>query len=463
MASAKNYDLIVIGAGPGGYVGAIRAAQLGLKVAVVEKHKAGGVCLNIGCIPSKALIEQANRFDVIEDLQKLGVSVDTGSFEYRKVFQRSRDAADALSRGVEYLLRKNNIELIKGTAKIVSRGKVSVDTVGELNAENILVATGSHPRQIPGFEFDGKQIMSSDDVLMLTELPESLVILGGGAIGVEFAHIMNAFGVKVHIVEMLDRVLPLEDEDVAEVLRKDFTRRGIKISTGMKAESIKKRKKSLEITVSTGDRREELHCEKLLVVVGRAPNSDRLGLEQLGIKTERGYVQVGDYYQTSVPGIFAIGDLINSPMLAHVASKEAEIAVEFIAGKHPPVRLDPDQIPSAVYCEPQVASFGPTEEALKKLGTPYKKATFPYRGAGKAVAVNKKEGLVKILFDPKIKEILACHIAGAEATELIHEMLLAKSAELLPEDIATMVHAHPTLSEVVMEGMRAAEGWAIHV
>ncbi len=461
--TANSYDLVVIGAGPGGYVGAIRAAQLGMKVAVVEKHKAGGVCLNIGCIPSKALIEQANRYSVIDDLKQFGISVDTSNFDYQKVFQKSRNAADTLSRGVEYLLKKNKVELIKGTAKIASPGKVTVDTAGDLNAKNILLATGSRPRQIPGFEFDGKQILSSDDALMLTELPESLVILGGGAIGVEFAHIMNAFGVKVHIVEMLERILPLEDSEVAEILRKEFTRRGIRFSTGTKAESVKREGKLLKISLRIGDKTEQIESEKLLVVVGRVPNSADLGIEPLGIKTERGYVQTGDYYQTSVAGIYAIGDLINSPMLAHVASKEAEIAVEFMAGKNPPKKLDPDQIPSAVYCEPQVASFGPTEEALKSMGIAYKKATFPYRGAGKSVAVEKKEGMVKILFDPKIGEILACHIAGSEATELIHEMLLAKSAELLPQDIATMVHAHPTLSEVVMEGMRAAQGWAIHI
>jgi dihydrolipoamide dehydrogenase len=288
--------------------------------------------------------------------------------------------------------------------------------------------------------------------------------LGGGAIGVEFGHIMNAFGVEVTIVEMLDRILPLEDAETAAVLRKSFEKRGISLLAGTKATGVTKKKGSLDVAIEPKNgKASNISCEQMLVVVGRVPNSERLGLEQLGIKTERGAIQTGDYYQTPVKGIFAIGDVIDTPMLAHVASKEAEIAVEYMAGTQPHKRLDPHLIPSAVYCEPQVASFGYSEEAAQKAAIEYKTASFPYRGVGKAVAIEEPRGLVKILYDPKLKEILGCHIAGAEATELIHELLLAKSSELLPEDIAAMVHAHPTLSEGVMEGMRAVEGWAIHI
>ncbi len=464
MAQNTTYDLIVIGAGPGGYVGAIRAAQLGMKTAVIEKDKPGGVCLNIGCIPSKALIHQANRYAALDEYEAFGISMDRTHFAYKHVFQKSRNAADKLSKGVGFLLRKNNIDLIKGTAAIVAQGKVSVDGKDEYRASNIMIASGSSPRRIPGFEFDGKRILSSNDALMLTELPQSLLILGGGAIGVEFAHIMNAFGVEVTIVEMLERILPLEDAETAAVLRKSFEKRGIRFMTNTNATGVKKHKSGLSVSVepAEGDAR-QIQCEKMLVVVGRAPNSANLGIEQFGIEISRGYIQTGDYYQTKAKGVFAVGDVIDTPMLAHVASKEAEIAVEYMAGKNPEKRLDPDLIPSAVYCEPQLASFGPTEERAKRSDLAYKKAVFPYRGAGKAVAIEEAEGMVKILYRPELREIIAAHIVGAEATELVHEILLAKASELLPEDIAKMVHAHPTLSEAVMEGMRAAEGWAIHI
>lgn len=454
-----DYDLLVIGSGPGGYVAAIRASQLGLKCGVVEKDKPGGVCLNIGCIPSKALIHQAEEFRSIESLKKMGVSVDLESFDYSKVYKKSRVAAEKLSKGVQFLLKKNEIDYIEGEARITGRNEVSVGGK-KLSAQNILIATGSRPRELPGLEFDEKRVISSTGALMLEKLPKSLVILGAGAIGMEFAHVMNAFGVEVTVVEMLDQILPLEDADTAAVLEKDFKRRKIKMLTGKKASKLKKGKAGITVEIEGS---EPLEAEMLLVAVGRAPNSDGLGLEDIGVKTERGFISVGDYYETSAPGVYAIGDVIASPLLAHVASKEGEIAVEHIAGRNPEKRLDPDHIPSAVYTEPQVASFGPTEAKAEELGLSFETATFPYRGAGKSVAIEKSEGIVKIIYDSKTSEILAAHVAGAEATELIHELLLAKKAELLPEDVATMVHAHPTLSESVMEAARAAEGWAIHV
>ncbi|TVR02721.1 MAG: dihydrolipoyl dehydrogenase [Spirochaetaceae bacterium] len=461
MAS-YDYDLLVIGAGPGGYVGAIRASQLGMKTAIVERDKPGGVCLNVGCIPSKALIHQAELYHSIHALEAMGVAVDKKGFNYRTVFKKSREAADRLSRGVQSLIKKNKIELIAGEAKLTGAHEVSVGGK-KISAKFVMIATGSRPKEIPGYEFDEELVLSSTGALMLEKLPKELLILGAGYIGMEFAHVMSTFGVKVTVVEMLDQILPLSDKEAVEVLYKDFHKRGIVMMTGTKATGLKKAKSGVELSVETKDgKKETLKADKLLVAVGRTPNTEGLGLDAVGVKTEKGYIIAGDYYRTSVESIFAVGDCVPSLALAHVASKEAEIAVEHMAGKHAEKRLPAELVPAAIYTEPQLASFGPTEAELKEKKTPYEKAVFPYRGAGKSVAIEQPEGLVKILFDPKTHEILAAHIAGSTATELIHEILLAKKAELLPEDIATMVHAHPTLSEAVMEGARTVEGWAIH-
>jgi len=421
------------------------------------------VCLNIGCIPSKTLIHQAEIFSSIHDLEAMGVSVDTKGLDYSKIFQKSRAAADALSRGVNGLLKKNKVPLIQGDAKITAKNEVTLSGGQKIRGKNIIIATGSSPKGIPGFEIDEKVVLSSNGALMLEKLPQKILILGGGAIGCEFAHVLNAFGTEVVIVEMLDHLLPLEDAETVAVLERSFKKRGIAVHTSTKASGMTKTKRGAAVSIEGKDgKKESIEVDLVLVVVGRGPNTANIGLETLGIKTERGFVPVGDYYETSVKGIFAVGDVTSSPLLAHVASKEAEIAVEHIAGHHPPKRIDPMAIPGGVYTEPQVASFGLNEERAKQSGVRYEKATFPYRGAGKSVAVDKTDGMVKVLFDPQTREILGAHIVGAEATELIHELLLAKSAELLPEDVATMIHAHPTLSEAVMEAMRAAEGWAIH-
>ena len=458
-----DYDLVVIGAGPGGYVAAIRASQLGLKAAVIEKEAPGGVCLNWGCIPSKALIHQAEIAHSVDDLKHMGATVDMSGLDYSKVHQKSRDAANKLSKGVQSLLKKNKVEYIQGTATFTGPHEVSVDGKKTVTGTNILIATGSRSREIPGFEFDGKKVLSSRDMLGLKTLPKKLVILGAGAIGMEFAYVMNAFGVDVTVVEMLDQILPLEDADAVDVVAKAFKRYGITTMTGTKAKSVDKKGKGVKVTVEKADGAEEtLSADMMLVAVGRAPNTEGIGLESVGVTTERGFVVVGDYYQTSVQGIYAIGDVTSSPLLAHVASKEGEIAVEHMAGHSPEPKIDPDLIPSAVYCEPEIGSFGLSEKAAKEKGLKYATATFPYRGAGKSVAVEKSEGLVKLVYRADTKEILGGHVAGYNATELIHELLLAKKAELLPEDIATMIHAHPTLSEAVMEGARSAEGWAIH-
>ena len=464
MEGRDIYDVIIIGSGPGGYVAGIRAAQLGLKACVIEKGKTGGVCLNIGCIPSKSLIHEAEIFASIKDLQTLNVTVDASNLDYKKVFEKSRKAADTLSRGVQFLLKKNHVDLIKGTAIIETNNTVKLDNGRVIEGKNVIIATGSRPREIPGFEFDGKLILSSTDALMMEELPKSIIILGAGAIGVEFAHILRSFGVEVTLVEMMETILPLEDRETVSVLARSFRKRGIKSYTSTKAVSVEKKGNSIELLIENKDgKQESLNADKLLVVVGRSRNTENIGLEKIGITPEKGIIPVGDYYETEVKGVFAVGDVIDSPLLAHVASKGGETAVEYIAGKSPNAHINPLHIPSGVYCEPQVASFGYTEEQLKVQNIAYKKATFPYRGAGKSVALEKPEGLVKVLFNPETKEILGAHIVGYDATELIHEILLAETAELLPEDIADMIHAHPTLSEAVMETMRAAEGWAIHV
>ncbi|HZJ82540.1 MAG TPA: dihydrolipoyl dehydrogenase [Clostridia bacterium] len=458
-----DYDLIIIGSGPGGYVAGIRASQLGLKVAIIEKDKPGGVCLNIGCIPSKALIHQAEVYGSKKNLEDMGIKLDESGFDYKKVFEKSRKASDMLARGVQFLLKKNEVELIMGKGVIQGPNKVLVGDDKTITAQNIIIATGSSPRQIPGFDIDEEAVLSSTGALMLEKLPKDILILGAGAIGIEFAHILNAFGVEVHVVEMMDSILPLEDKEVVEVLQKALKRRGIKFYTSTKALSMDKKDNRVEVELENAEgEKSHREVEKVLVAVGRKPNTQGIGLENLGIETQKDFIPTGDYYQTEVSGVFAIGDVVNSPLLAHVASKEGEIAVEYIAGKNPELKIQPDAIPSAVYCEPQIASFGYTEEKAKDKGISYEKAVFPYRGAGKSVAIEKPDGMVKILYHTKTREILGGHIVGAEATEIIHELLLAKWGELLPEDIATMIHAHPTLTEAVMEAARTAEGWAIH-
>ena len=459
-----DYDVLIIGSGPGGYVAGIRAAQLGLKAAVIERDKVGGVCLNVGCIPSKALIHQAELYRTLPELKALGISIDTKGFDYKGVFDKSRKAADTLSKGVQFLLKKYKAELIMGDAVLSGKNEVTLKDGKKITAKNIVIATGSRPKIIPGFEFDEKQVLSSTGALMLTKLPKKALILGAGAIGVEFAHVWNAFGVEVHLVEMMDTILPLEDAEAVQVLARAFQKRGIQMSTSTKAVSLSKTAAGVSMVLEEkGGARKTVEADLVLVAIGRAINTDGIGLEKVGITPERGFIPVGDYNQTRVPGIYAIGDVVSTPLLAHVAFKEAEMVAEHLAGKSPAPRLDPLSIPGATYCEPQVASFGLTEGKAKEKGVAFSKASFPYRGVGKSVAIEASEGFVKVIFDPKTLEILGAHVVGADATELIHELLLARSSELLPEDIVNMIHAHPTLSEAVQESMRAVEGWNIHM
>ena len=464
MADSKT-DIAIIGAGPGGYVAAIRAAQLGLSVTVVEMDTPGGVCLNWGCIPSKNLIQQAEEFHTLHAMEKLGVKVDRSGLDYGAVHANSRAAASALAGGVSGLLRKNKVKVVKGRARLAGPGKVAVEGSETLTAKNILIATGSRPMEIKGFEFDEKQVLSSTGILDLKKLPKSLVILGGGAIGCEFAYVMSAFGVAVTLVEMVDHLLPTEDYECAAVLEQSFKQAGITVHTGTRATGMTRSSRSVAVSLATPEGDIEVKAEKALVVFGRRPNTEDLGLETVGVKAdERGFIPVGDYCQTTARGVFAIGDVTSTPLLAHVASREGEIAVEYIAGHAPAMkRVDPAEVPSAIYCEPQVAGFGLREDEAKSRGTAIKKSVFPYRGIGKAVAVGRPEGLVKLIADPDTGELLGGHVVGLNATEILHELLLAKTAELLPEDITRMIHAHPTLSEGVMEAALGLTGAPIHM
>lgn len=458
----KSFELVIIGAGPGGYVGAIRAAQLGMKTAVIERDTPGGVCLNIGCIPSKALIHQAEKFNAIVDLERMGIKVDRSEFDYKEVHKKSRLAAKKLSKGVEFLLKKNKVDYIKGEAVFEDRNILLVN--GEqIHGDHIIIATGSRPKQIPGFEIDEENVISSTGALMLEKLPEKMLILGSGAIGVEFSHIFNSFGVQVHLVEMLDTIIPTEDRDISEELEKAFKKRKIKVYTSTKAAGYEKTENGLTVHLKDKDNHEgTIVVDKILLAVGRSTNVENLGLEKIGVELERGnFIKVGDFYETSVKGVYAVGDVVSSPLLAHVASKEAEITVEHIAGKEVEKKLDPLMIPGAVYCEPEIGSFGLKEKDVQNQSVIVSK--FPYKAIGKATAIEQSEGFIKILTEEVTGKILGASLIGAQATELIHELLLAKDMGLSTEKIASMIHAHPTLSEGLMEASRASQGWAIHI
>ncbi len=470
----RAFDVVILGAGPGGYVAAIRASQLGLSVAVVEKDLPGGVCLNIGCIPSKALIHQASVFhDGTALLKKTGATFDLSGFDYDKVWKSSRLAADRLSKGVQYLLKKNKVEYLRGTGTLIDARTIRVDTGSStetLQGKALIVATGSRPRSIPGFAVDETSVLSSTGLLMSNHLPASIVILGAGAIGMEFAYVLSSFGVAVTIVELMPQVLPLEDEETAKVVEKSFGSRGVTIHTAAKAEKVEKTGSGCAVHVVLKDGTASvIEAEQVLVSIGRAPNTENLGLEGLGIKLNRGYVETGDYYETAAAGIYAIGDITIQPQLAHVASKAGEIVAEHVAhllkGSPEPEesRINPNLIPSAVYCEPEAASFGLSEKKAKEQALPYEVARFPYRGIGKAMATEAPDGHIKIVFAPETGAILGAAIVGIGATDTIHELLLASRAELTLDDVAEMIHAHPTLSEGIMEAAKAGLGKAIHI
>ena len=468
------YDLAILGAGPGGYVAAIRAAQLGLKTCVIEKDKPGGVCLNWGCIPSKSLIHQADLLHGIPDLRELGVAVEVSGLDLAKAFKKSRLAADRLSKGVQFLLKKNAVETIKGEGRLASPTEIVVDGERRIQARAIILATGSRPRELPGLAFDETTVLSSTGALLLQKLPKRIAILGAGAIGLEMGYVWNAFGAEVTIIEALDRILPLEDAEAAALVRKIFEKRGVKFITGAFASAGSRGPKGLGLDLKPAKEGaagfpSRVDADAVLVAVGRVPNSAGLGLEEIGIALERGFVPVDDYGQTAAKGVYAIGDIVATPQLAHVASKEGEIAAEHIAAvlKGHPLprerRVDPALVPSAVYCDPEIASFGLQEEKAKAQGLPHQVFSFPYRGIGKAMATDKPEGFVKVVAHPGSGEILGAAIVGERATDLVHELLLARAAELTVDDVADLIHAHPTLAEGVMEAARGLLGRAVHI
>jgi len=465
---AKSCDLAILGGGPGGYVAAIRAAQLGISSCLVEMAVPGGVCLNWGCIPSKSLIHQASQFRALAEMEAVGVAVDRKGLDYRRVQSKSREAAETLARGVAALLKKNKVDVVTARGVLAGPGRIALSG-GEaggstVEAKNIIIATGSRPLRVPGFAIDEKVVLSSTGALALTVLPKSMAILGAGAIGCEFAFVMNAFGVRVTLVEMAPHILPTEDHEVAAVLEASLRRSGIDVRTNTRALGFRESGAEATVDIETAGKPESIRAEKILAAFGRTPNTDGIGLDIVGLAVDKtGRIITDAHSRTTVPGIYAVGDVTTTPALAHVASKEGEIAVEHIAGRPIGSGIDPDLIPSAVYCEPQVAGFGLREDRAKREGVPYTASVFPYRGAGKSVAIGKTTGLVKILAAPDTGEILGAHIVGHDATELIHELLLAKAAELTTEDVAGMMHAHPTLAEAVMEAARGVDGRPIHL
>jgi dihydrolipoamide dehydrogenase len=461
-----KYDVIIIGSGPGGYVAAIRSAQLNLKTALVERDLLGGICLNWGCIPTKALLKSAEMFEEIQHAKSYGINVSESKVDFPAVIQRSRKVAEMNSKGVEFLMKKNKVDVIYGEALIKKAGVLEVSgkdgKKSEVTASNIIIASGGRPRTIPGIEIDDETVLGYKQAMSLDKAPESLVVMGAGAIGVEFAYFYNSIGTKVTIVEMLDRLLPIEDKEITDILAKSFKKAGIKFHLSTKVDSLKKTKSGVDVTVESNSKKETLNAEKALMAIGIQGNVENLNLDGIGVKYEKGFIKVNEWYETSVKDIFAIGDVIGPPLLAHVASDEGIVCVEKIAGveTHP---VDYESIPACTYCQPQVASIGMTEEKAKEAGYELKIGRFPYSASGKARAIGAREGLVKLIFDKKYGELLGAHIIGSEATELIAELGIAKSLEATPVELRRTMHAHPTLSEMIMEAAGDADGQAIHI
>lgn len=465
---AENFDVIVIGAGPAGYVAAIRTAQLGQKTAIVDKQWLGGVCLNVGCIPSKALLRNAEIAHILRERGKeFGFSFENLRLDYAAAVKRSRQVSDRLVKGIGFLMKKNNIAVHMGTAKLTAKDKVTVtDKDGktiELQAKNIIIATGASAIVPPAWKADGEKVVTYWEAILQETLPASAIIIGAGAIGMEFATVWNAYGVDVTVVEMLPHVLPLEDEEAAAEVAKAFTKRGVKILAGHKVEAVERTANGVRVMVSAGTETRTLDAEQALVAIGFRPNSHGLGLEEVGVKlNERGFVEIDEKMQTSVPGIWAIGDVTGKLMLAHVGSAMGIVCAENLAGAET-VTLDYEMMPRATYCSPQVASFGLTEAQAKERGYVVKVGRFPFQANGKALGLGDYAGWVKLVIDEKYGELLGATLVGPEVTELLPELTLARMMELTPAEIARNVHAHPTLSEVLMEAAHAAEGNAIHI
>tara|TARA_B110000037_G_scaffold69134_1_gene83675 strand:+ start:2302 stop:3690 length:1389 start_codon:yes stop_codon:yes gene_type:complete len=461
-----NYDVIVLGSGPGGYVTAIRASQLGLKTAVVEKESLGGVCLNWGCIPTKALLKSANVYEYINNAEDYGIKVSSHKADFNAVVKRSRDVAEKMSGGVKFLMKKNKIDVIMGTGKIQPGKQIEVtDEDGEkatYSANHIVIATGARSRELPNLEQDKKQILGYRDAMVLPKMPKKMVVVGSGAIGVEFAYFYNAMGVDVTIVEYLPNIVPVEDIDVSKQLEKTFKKKGISIMTNSSVENVEKSSKGCKVKVKTAKGEEIIECDMVLSAVGIQPNIENIGLEETGVVVDGGKIVVNDFYETNIPGYYAIGDVVQGQSLAHVASAEGITCVEKIAGHHPEP-IDYNNIPGCTYCSPEIASVGMTEKVAKEAGHELKIGKFPFSASGKASAAGHNDGFVKLIFDAKYGELLGAHMIGANVTEMIAEIVALRKLETTGQELIKTVHPHPTMSEAIMEAAAAAYGEVIHI
>ncbi len=462
----NKYDIIIIGSGPGGYVAAIRASQLGKKVAVIEKENLGGICLNWGCIPTKALLKSAQVYEYMKHAADYGIHAGNISPDFKEIVKRSRAVADKMSKGVQYLMKKNKIEVIKGTGRLASQNTVLVEHEGkstEYSADHIILATGARSRELPHIPIDGKKVIGYRQALALTELPESMVVIGSGAIGSELAYFYHTMGTQVTLVEIFPHIVPLEDEEVSKQLARSFKKAGIKIMTDSTVEKVNTNADKCEVFIkSNKDKELKVEADVVLSAVGIQANIENLGLEELNIKTEKGKVIVNEYYETNVKGIYAIGDIVPGPALAHVASAEGIICVEKISGLTPQP-LDYNNIPACTYTSPEVASVGYTEKAAIEAGYEIKVGKFPFTASGKASAAGHNEGFVKLIFDAKYGEILGAHMIGAGVTELIAEIVTARKLESTAFELIKAVHPHPTMSEAIMEAAANAYDESIHI
>jgi len=457
----SKYDIIVLGSGPGGYVTAIRASQLGFKTAIVEKESLGGVCLNWGCIPTKALLKSAQVFEYLKHAEDYGLSVKDADKDFGAVVKRSRGVADGMSKGVQFLMKKNKIDVINGYGKIKPGKKVDVDGT-EYSADHIIIATGARSRELPSLPQDGKKVIGYREAMSLDKQPKKLIVVGSGAIGVEFAYFYNALGTEVTIVEFMPKIVPVEDDDVSKQLERSFKKSGIKIMTSAEVTSVDTSGKGVKATVKTKKGEEVLEADIVLSAVGIKSNIENIGLEDVGIVTDRDKILVNDYYQTNIPGYYAIGDVTPGQALAHVASAEGILCVEKIAGQHVEA-LDYGNIPGCTYCSPEIASVGLTEAQAKEQGYDIKVGNFPFSASGKASASGAKDGFVKVIFDAKYGEWLGCHMIGAGVTDMIAEAVLGRKLETTGHEVLKTVHPHPTMSEAVMEAVAAAYGEVIHL
>lgn len=461
-----NFDLIVLGSGPGGYVAAIRAAQLGLKTAIIERESLGGICLNWGCIPTKALLKSANVFEYMNHAEDYGLRAENVDKDFTKVVKRSRSVAEGMSNGIKFLMKKNKIEVIMGEGTVKAGKKISVKGADgkttEYSAKSIIIATGGRSRELPNLPQDGKKIIGYRQAMNLPEQPKKMVIVGSGAIGVEFAYFYNTMGTEVTVVEFLPNVVPVEDEEVSKQLERSLKKTGINIMTSSEVTKVDTSGAGCKVTVKTKKGEEQIECDVVLSAVGVTANIENIGLEAVGIKTEKGKIMVDDYYATNVDGYYAIGDCVPGQALAHVASAEGIICVEKIAGHHPQP-LDYNNIPGCTYCSPEIASVGYTEKAAKEAGFELKVGKFPFSASGKASAAGHKDGFVKVIFDAKYGEFLGCHMIGANVTEMIAEAVVARKLETTGMEIVKSVHPHPTMSEAVMEAAAAAYDEVIHL